>query len=136
MAGRDLGRPNTRLETNKRIVRDFYDLAFNQRKPDEAATKYLGPKYRQHNPSVGDGRDGFIKGIEWFLSSIPGLRVDFKRLFAEGDLVAVHSQFVPSPGARGTAVMDIFRLEHGKIVEHWDVMQDVPEKASNDNTMF
>jgi predicted SnoaL-like aldol condensation-catalyzing enzyme len=62
--------------------------------------------------------------------------VDFKRLIAEGDLVVVHSHNVPVPGTRGRAVIDIFRLEDGKIVEHWDVVQEVPETAKNNNTMF
>ena len=136
MEDRSMGSPMTKTEMNKRLVREFYDMAFNQRKPAEAAAKYVGTRYRQHNPTVGDGREGFVNGIGGFLSAVPDLHVEFKRLLAEGDLVAVHSQFLPAPGARGTAVVDIFRLENGKIVEHWDVAQDVPEKSANENTMF
>ena len=126
----------TSTEQNKENVRAFYDLAFNQKQPEEAVKRYVGSQYRQHNPSAGDGPEPFISFVKWLTGANPQLRVDFKRLIAEGDLVVVHSHLVPSAGARGTAVMDIFRLENGKIVEHWDVLQDVPETAQNQNTMF
>ena len=124
------------LETNKAAVRAFYDLAFNQQKPAEAAAQYLGRSYRQHNPMAPDGAEPFVAFVVGFVNAFPQLRVDFKRLVAEGDLVTVHSHFVRQPGDRGMAVMDIFRLEDGKLVEHWDVLQEVPEKAANPNTMF
>jgi len=126
----------TDAEKNKQVVREFYELAFNQQKPEEAVAKYVGPSYRQHNPTAGDGSQAFIDLVKGFAKAFPKLRFDFKRFVAEGDLVAVHSHLVTVPGSRGTAVMDIFRVENGKIVEHWDVLQDVPEKAANDNTMF
>jgi predicted SnoaL-like aldol condensation-catalyzing enzyme len=126
----------TDAEKNKQVVREFYELAFNQQKPEEAVAKYVGASYRQHNPTAGDGSQAFIDLVKGFTKAFPKLRFDFKRFVAEGDLVAVHSHLVAEPGSRGTAVMDIFRVENGKIVEHWDVLQDVPEKAANDNTMF
>lgn len=124
------------LENNKRIVREFYDLAFNRRMPRDAVALYVGKNYRQHNPTIGDGPDAFVQGIGGFLNSVPQFRVDFKRFIAEGDLVTVHSQFIPVPGTRGMAAVDIFRLENDKIVEHWDVVQEIPEKSANQNTMF
>jgi len=124
------------LEANKQAVREFYDLAFNQKQPAMAATRYLGPTYRQHNPMAGDGAEPFVTFVSGFTKAFPQLRVEFKRLVAEGDLVAVHSHFVRNSGDRGIAVMDIFRLEKGKIIEHWDVLQDVPETSANVNTMF
>jgi predicted SnoaL-like aldol condensation-catalyzing enzyme len=123
-------------EQNKIIVREFCDLAFNQRQPDAAVAKYVGKTYRQHNPMAGDGPEPFIGFVKWITGENPELRFDFKRFISEGDLVVVHSHLRPSPDVRGTAVMDIFRLEQGKIVEHWDVLQDVPETAQNQNTMF
>ena len=96
----------------------------------------MGPSYRQHNPAAADGSQAFIDFVKGFTKAFPQLRFDFKRLVAEGDLVAVHSHLVAEPGSRGTAVMDMFRVENGKIVEHWDVVQEVPEKAANGNTMF
>ena len=125
------------IQLNKANVRAFYDLAFNQRQPEEAVKRYLGSMYRQHNPMAGDGPEPFIGFVRWITGENPQLRFEFKRIIGEGDLVAVHSHMIPAPGARGTAVMDIFRLdEGGKIVEHWDVLQEVPEKVANANSMF
>lgn len=124
------------LQEKKTIVRDFYDLAFNQKQPEEAAARYLGPVYTQHNPNFGDGRDSFIAAVKAFTAAFPQLRFDFKRFIAQDELVVVHSHMTPEPGDRGSAVMDLFRLENDKIVEHWDVVQEVPEGAANPNTMF
>ncbi len=124
------------LESSKATVQAFYDLAFNKKKPAEAVSKYMGKSYRQHNPGAADGPDPFIAFVTEFVKAYPELRVDFKRLIAEGDLVVVHSHMVRSPGDRGTAVVDIFRLEEGKVVEHWDVLQEVPERSANANSMF
>ncbi|HUH78381.1 MAG TPA: nuclear transport factor 2 family protein [Methanoregula sp.] len=127
---------NDQLQSNKKMVREFYHLSLNLRKPEEAVAKYLGPYYRQHNPGAGDGPEAFIGFVKGFTAAFPGLSFDFKRIIAEGDLVAVHSHLVRQPGDRGVAVMDIFRVEKGKIVEHWDVLQEIPESAANTNTMF
>ena len=127
---------NDQLEANKKIVREWNELAINQRKPEEAVAKYLGPNYRQHNPGAGDGPEPFIKTVKRFAQIFPELRMEPKRIIAEGDLVVLHSHLILKPGDRGTAVVDIFRLENGKIVEHWDVLQEVPETSANNNTMF
>jgi predicted SnoaL-like aldol condensation-catalyzing enzyme len=124
------------LEANKRIVREFHDLAFNQRQPEAAVAKYMGPYYRQHNPGAGDGRESFIGFVKGFAQTYPALRVDSKRMIAEGDYVVTHSHLIREPGDRGMALMDIHRLEGGKIVEHWDVVQEIPETSANNNTMF
>lgn len=124
------------LDSNKQTVRDFYDLAFNQKKPVDAAARYMGHTYRQHNPGAGDGVEPFVAFVTGFVAASPKLQVIFKRLVAEGDLVVLHSHFVRQPGDRGMAVMDIFRIEGGKAVEHWDVLQEVPETSANTNTMF
>jgi predicted SnoaL-like aldol condensation-catalyzing enzyme len=121
---------------NKEIVRAFYDLAFNQKQPEEAVKRYAGSYYRQHNPNAADGTEPFIGFVKWLTGSNPHLRIEFKRLIAEGDLVVVHTHNVAVPGTTGKAVIDIFRLEDGKIVEHWDVVQEVPPTSKNDNTMF
>jgi len=124
------------LATNKRIVREFYDLAFNQKKPAEAASKYLGRVYRQHNPGAGDGSDAFVAFVTGFVKAYPSLRFDLKRIIAEGDLVTTHSHMTLDPTDHGSGVMDIFRVENGKIVEHWDVLQQIPAQSANNNTMF
>ena len=71
-----------------------------------------------------------------FAQNFQDFRYELKRIIAEGDYVVLHSHLILKPGDRGTAVVDIFRLENGKIVEHWDVVQEVPETSANNNTMF
>ena len=122
-------------ETNKKIVIEFYDKALNQ-KDFEAASKYFGPRYVQHNPNVPDGIESFKGLVTMLKEKFPNSHSEIKRAVAEGDLVMLHVHSVREPGQRGRAIVDIFRLENGKIVEHWDVIQDVPEKAANNNTMF
>jgi predicted SnoaL-like aldol condensation-catalyzing enzyme len=127
---------NNQLEENKRIVSEWNDLAINQRKPEEAVAKYLGPNYRQHNHGAGDGPEPFIETVKRFAQNFPDFRMESKRIVAEGDYVVLHSHLILKPGHRGTAIVDIFRLENGRIVEHWDVVQEVPETSANNNTMF
>ena len=124
------------LENNKTIVHDYYNMAFNLQKPEEAFSRYALPSYRQHNPGAGDGGAPFIAFVKGYVQAYPQMHIDFKRIIAEGDLVVVHSHLTLKPGDRGMAVMDIFRVENGKVVEHWDVLQEVPEKSANTNTMF
>jgi predicted SnoaL-like aldol condensation-catalyzing enzyme len=122
-------------EANKKIVIDFYEKALNQ-KDFEAAAKHFGPRYIQHNPNVPNGPDGLKRLVTLLKEKFPNSKSTIKRAIAEGDLVVLHVHSVREPGERGRAIVDIFRVENGKIVEHWDVIQDVPEKAANDNTMF
>ncbi|WP_171164443.1 nuclear transport factor 2 family protein [Streptomyces sp. I05A-00742] len=123
-------------EQNKRIAQEFFSLGFNDKRPDEAAARYLGPVYIQHNPGAPDGPEAFVSFITHFGKQHPELSMEFKRVVAEGDLVVLHSHMRTSPEDLGSAVMDIVRIENGRIVEHWDVVQPIPDKAANDNTMF
>ena len=123
-------------EKNKKIVREFYEMAFNQHKPTDAAKKYIGDKYIQHNPYVPNGAAAFYGYFEGFFKGHPKSRAEIKRVIGEGDLVVLHLNSKMDDKDRGKAIVDIFRLENGKIVEHWDVIQDVPEKSANNNTMF
>jgi predicted SnoaL-like aldol condensation-catalyzing enzyme len=102
------------IETNKRVVVDYYQTAFDGN-PEKAVA------------------DHFVK---WLRSEHPQVRLEIKRVIAEGDLVATHSHLILEPGQPGRALADFFRLEDGKVVEHWDVIQDVPDKAANPNGMF
>ena len=122
-------------ETNKQVVLDFYEKALNQ-KDFEAAAKHFGPRYIQHNPLAADGIEGFKKFIEFRREKFPNAKSVIKRALVDGDFVILHVHAIREPGERGVAIIDIFRLENGKIVEHWDVIQPIPEKAANDNGMF
>jgi predicted SnoaL-like aldol condensation-catalyzing enzyme len=123
------------LEANKKAVVAFYEKAINQ-KDFDAASKHLGSRYIQHNPVAADGPEGLKAFIGFLRDKFPNSRSEIKRVFAEGDYVILHVHAVREPGTRGRAIIDIFRLENGRIVEHWDVAQDVPEKAANANGMF
>ena len=126
----------TTLDANKEVVTSFYKLAFNDHKPAAAVEKYVGAEYTQHNPMVADGSLAFIDFVNGFVAKNPHLHVDIKRVIAEGDLVVTHVLITTSDNDRGAAAMDIFRVEEGKIVEHWDVVQPVPDKPANENGMF
>ena len=123
-------------QANKATVLAFYEAAINQ-KDAAAALAFIGPKYIQHNPRSPDGAEGLKGFIEGYLKKAnPALKATVKRVVVEGDLVVLHVQSIPAPGALGSAIVDIFRVENGKIVEHWDVMQPVPEQQAHTNTMF
>ena len=122
-------------EANKKVVLDFYEKAINQ-KNFEAAAVHFGPRYTQHNPNAADGPEWLKAFLGFLREKFPASRSEVKRVFAEGDYVILHVHAVREPGTRGSAIVDIFKLEGGKIVEHWDVVQPVPEKALNANGMF
>jgi predicted SnoaL-like aldol condensation-catalyzing enzyme len=120
---------------NERIVLGFVDLGINQKEPQEAADRYLGDLI-QHNPNVADGKDGWVTWATGFVKAVPNVNVDFKRVLVDGDFVTLHTHITVSPTDRGTAAIDIFRVEDGKIVEHWDASTPVPETSANGNGMF
>lgn len=124
------------VEENEKIVTSFYNLAFAKHDPQEAVTKYIGSKYVQHNPNVPDGSQAFLDFFIPFFKKHPEAKSEIKRVISSGDLVVLHVLSKIEPSDRGNAVVDIFKVKDGKIVEHWDVRQPIPEKSANDNTMF
>jgi predicted SnoaL-like aldol condensation-catalyzing enzyme len=126
----------TQLERNKQTVVAFYTRSINDKDPGGAVAAYVGATYIQHNPDTPDGSDAFVKEMQAMFARYPAITVEIKRVIAEGDFVVTHDLVRITPEDRGMAGIDIFRLEGGKIVEHWDVRQAVPEKPANNNTMF
>ncbi len=125
----------SQLEANKQAVLEFYDLIINN-KDYAAARPYIGGYYRQHNPLVAEGPEGLAAFIDWLKAEYPEAHSEVKRVFADGDYVILHVHSMRPPLPRGRAIIEIFRLEEGKIVEHWDAIQEIPATSVNPNGMF
>lgn len=123
------------LDENKAVVVDYYETAFGG-DPEKAVADHFGDRYIQHNPQAENGPEAFIGFVHWLRGEYPQLQLDIKRVIAEGDMVVTHSHLILTPGQPGRALADFFRLDTGKVVEHWDVIQDIPETSANSNTMF
>jgi predicted SnoaL-like aldol condensation-catalyzing enzyme len=123
-------------ERNREIVTRFVDLFYRQGRVREAFMTYVAPSYIQHNPIAADGRDTAIAALEPYFASQPNAIREVQRIIVDGDLAAIHVRVRANPQDRGAAIVDILRLEHGMIVEHWDVIQAVPEHSANAHPMF
>ncbi len=128
-------RETEREKANIRTVEALYSAALNDKDFAKART-YIGDRYIQHNPTARNGIDGLKAFIDFLRAKFPESHSDIKQAFADGNYVILHVHSVRVPGTLGRAIVDIFRLENGKVVEHWDVVQDIPEHAANSNTMF
>jgi predicted SnoaL-like aldol condensation-catalyzing enzyme len=123
-------------ERNREIVTRFIDLFYRQGRVREAFMTYVAPGYIQHNPIAADGRDTAIAALEPYFASQPNAVREVQRIIVDGNLAVVHMRVRANPEDRGFAIVDILRLENGMIVEHWDVIQAVPEHAANAHPMF
>lgn len=121
-------------ETNKERAMAFYRAAFEGR-AREAVEQYVGDRYIQHNPWVGDGPEAFVEYFDRMQREYPDKSIEFVRAVEEGDFVAVHTHQV-WPGGSEFVTMDFFRFDNGRIVEHWDAVQEIPDESANDNTMY
>lgn len=123
------------LEENKMNAIAFYQMAYDG-EPSKAIKRYTGKEYIQHNPDVADGKQGFIDYFERMKIEYPDKSIEFVRCIAEGELVALHSHQT-WPGNDQYVTMDFFRFDDkGKICEHWDAIQRIPQKSANPNTMY
>ncbi|KFF48580.1 hypothetical protein GY26_13615 [Gammaproteobacteria bacterium MFB021] len=125
----------TQEAQNRELVVNFYNQFFNAHET-ERSTEVLADNYIQHNPGVPDGKAAFVDYFTDYFREHPDDRSEIERSAADGDLVWLHVHASHGENDRGEAVVDIFRVEHGLIVEHWDVIQPVPAESANDNTMF
>ena len=123
------------LEKNKNNAIAFYKMAY-EGNPRKAVKLYVGNEYIQHNPLVGDGTKPFIEYFTKMAKEYPGKSIEFVRAIAEGDLVALHTHQI-WPGGDEYVTMDFFRFDdNGKIVEHWDSIQEIPKELAHNNTMY
>jgi len=122
-----------RLDSNKALVMEFYQRLFGD-KDISAIDQYIAEDYIQHNPIAADGRQALKNVLEVWFRNAPKDTVDFQRVAADGDLVFLHIK--SEMGGKTVAIVDIFRIEDGMIAEHWDVIQEVPEKSANEHPMF
>jgi len=120
---------------NREVVARFVDLLYRQKAVTQAFENYVASDYIQHNPKIADGRNAAIAFLVPKFAN-PTASFEVKRIIVDGDYAVVLIQGRPSPGARGSAIADIFRLKEGKIVEHWDVLQLIPETSVNPHPMF
>jgi len=135
-AAMPLAPANAGAAANKKLVLAAAQMLFVDHKVDEAVNKYFDPGYIQHNPMVPTGAEPMRNFFKGFYASHPDATIEIHHVLADGDLVAIHYLFKTGKDDRGMAIVDIFRVAHGKIVEHWDVGEPVPEKSANDNGMF
>ena len=123
------------LAQNKMNAIAFYKMAY-EGSPLKAVELYVGDEYIQHNPLVGDGKQPFIDYFEQMAAEYSDKSIEFIRVIAENDLVALHTH-QKWPENQEYVTMDFFRFdENGKIIEHWDSMQEIPQESENGNTMY
>ncbi|MFM5954112.1 MAG: nuclear transport factor 2 family protein [Novosphingobium sp.] len=120
---------------NRKVIQDFARIFYSDKDVKRAFETYVVPDYIQHNPGIADGRDAAVAALTPMFSA-PGAKFDVKHIVVDGDLAVIHLFGQGDPSTKGAAVADIYRLKDGKIVEHWDILQPMPEKSANPHPMF
>ena len=123
------------MPDNRAIVTDFARLFYTERDVPAAFNTYVAEDYIQHNPGIGNGRAAAVAALEGMFAE-EGREFRIKQIIVDGDMAVIHVHAIPQPGARGASVFDMYRLEGGRIVEHWDAIQPVPETSANPHPMF
>ena len=129
------GSAAARLEANKKLVLAFYEQIIG-RKDFEGGRPFMGANYRQHSPYATDGHEGLAAFVKYFRENFPNHRYEVKKVLADGDMVVLHLHGMGGMNPHGEQVVDFFRVKDGKVVEHWDVIQPIPEKSENPNGVF
>ncbi|WP_290053440.1 nuclear transport factor 2 family protein [Amycolatopsis solani] len=125
----------TDSQRNKEVVLGFLRVAFGEKRPEVAFETYVGEDYVQHNPHAPGSAAESARYLAGFVARFPELTLEVRRVVAEDDLVCTHSLMRLTPNARGSAIADVMRVRDGRIVEHWDVVQEVPEATVSGNSM-
>ncbi len=125
----------TEAQRNKEVVLDFLRKVFTEKRPAEAFAEHAADGYVQHNPHAPAGAEESTRYLAGFLARFPDLVLDVRRVIAEDDLVCTHGLIRLTPESRGSAVADVVRVRDGRIVEHWDVIQEIPEVTASGNPM-
>ena len=122
-------------EKNKETIKRFYEEVMIKGNVDVAA-EVMTADYIQHNPTAVSGRNGLLEHVKELNTQYPERKIIFHHMIAEANFVTTHIQFILKPGEVTCAGMDLFRFEGDKLAEHWDVIQMIPEKSMNNNSMF
>ncbi|MEV5714001.1 nuclear transport factor 2 family protein [Amycolatopsis mediterranei] len=126
----------TESRRDKEVVLAFLQLAFTEKRPVDAFAEHVGENYIQHNPHAPASAAASARYLAGFVARFPQLTLDVHRVIAEDDLVCTHSLLRLAPGSRGSAIADVMRVRDGRIIEHWDVVQEIPETTASGNPMI
>lgn len=113
------------------VVTEFDRMTFDQRNPRVAIMEYVAEDYVDHDPATGGTRDGLLKLLEaggpW---SVAEAQREKLHTLTDGAVVALHQRITVKPGEPASEVVDLFRVDKGKIVEHWGVAQATAQKEA------
>ena len=124
-------------EDSRDLVLAFYNEALVRRSPRTAFMRFMSPDFIEYKPDIEGGtRSQAAEFLEGLMENLPNVSWEVVRTVAEGNLVVLHARFTPSPGAPAYAIADFFRVQHGLIVEHWDVVAGPPSDQRNPNSRF